>query len=82
MEIGPDLPRPALTRVTVWVTAPLGFGGFLGLRERSSSYINARGAACPSQVEFFIILILVVKGGQYTWPKGKVQIIINTKMRT
>jgi len=29
------------------------FGGFLGLRERSSSYINTRGAACSSQDEFF-----------------------------
>ena len=37
-----------------------GFGGFLGLRERSSSYINARGAACPSQVEFFIKYVAVI----------------------
>jgi len=29
------------------------FGGFLGQRERSSSYINALGAACPLQVELF-----------------------------
>ena len=36
-----------------------GFGGFLGLRERSSSsYINARGAACPLQVEFLFLLSL------------------------
>ena len=60
MEIGPGSPRPALTRVTVWVTAPLckggaGVRGFLGLRERSSSYVNARGAACPLQIEFFFL---------------------------
>jgi len=60
MEIGPGSPRPALTRVTVWVTAPMckgeqGFGGFLGLRERSSSYINAQGGGLPlaSRVFFF-----------------------------
>ena len=27
MELGPGSPRPALTRVTVWVTAPLCKGG-------------------------------------------------------
>ena len=37
-----------------------GFGGFLDLRERSSSYINARGAACPLQVEFFCYNLYVV----------------------
>jgi len=31
-----------------------GFGGFLGLRERSSSYINARGRLAPRRSSFFL----------------------------
>jgi len=46
VEIGLGSSRPALTRVTVWIMTLLCKGG--------ASYINARWAACPSQVEFFI----------------------------
>ena len=48
----------SLTGYGNWLRRPCvrvgqGSGGFLDLRERSSSYINAWGAACPSQAEFF-----------------------------
>ena len=59
MEIGPGSPRPVLTRVTVWVTAPLCKGG-AGSRIFSTyvkglflMFMPASGAACPSQVKFF-----------------------------
>ena len=39
MEIGPGSPRPALTRVTVWVTAPLCKGG-AGVRGVFLTYVR------------------------------------------
>jgi len=50
MKISPGPLSHGLRRPYVRVRQ--GFGDFLDLRERSSSYINAE-AACPSQVEGF-----------------------------
>ena len=38
-----------------------GFGGFLGLRERSSSYINARGRLAPRRSSFFFTLCVFAR---------------------
>jgi hypothetical protein len=48
--------RPALTRVTALrVSVGQGFGGFLGLRERSF-LIQCSGVSSPPQAEFFMHL--------------------------
>jgi hypothetical protein len=55
MEIGPGSPRPALTRVTVWVTAPLCKGG-----------AGVRGFSRPA---WEVLLLTLMPGGRLA-PRG------------